>query len=83
MDSYPFTSYDMYRQKSDILGYMSEALHDSCYEICATRAPELPFLSVQEGSCMRNCITKFSVFYPTLRVNLESADYRHNEKVYL
>ncbi len=83
MDSYPFTSYDMYRQKSDILGYMSETLHENCYDICATRAPELPFLSVQEGSCMRNCVTKFSVFYPTLKMNLEHADYRQTEKVYL
>ena len=62
---------------------MSEALHDNCFDICATKAPELPFLSVQEGTCMRNCITKFSVFYPTLRINLEHADYRHTEQVYL
>ena len=32
---------------------------------------------------MRNCITKFSVFYPTLKVNLEHADYRYTEQVYL
>ena len=80
MDSYPFTSYDQYRQRSDIIGFMSEALHENCYDICATKAPELPFLSVQEGTCMRNCVTKFSVFYPTLRNNLENADYRHYEK---
>ena len=29
---------------------------------------------------MRNCITKFSVFYPTLRNNLATADYRHYEQ---
>ena len=80
MDSYPFTSYEQYRQRSDILGYMSEALHENCYDICATKAPELPFLSVQEGTCLRNCVTKFSVFYPTLRNNLETADYRHYEQ---
>ena len=62
---------------------MSEALHETCFDICATKAPELPFLSVQEGMCMRNCVTKFSVFYPTLRINLEHADYRHTEEVYL
>ena len=61
---------------------MSEALHENCYDICGNKAPELPFLSVQEGSCMRNCITKFSVFYPTLKVNLEHADYRHTEQLY-
>ena len=32
---------------------------------------------------MRNCVTKFSVFYPTLRVNLEHADYHHTEQVYM
>ena len=30
---------------------------------------------------MRNCITKFSVFYPTLRINLQHADYGHTEEV--
>ena len=59
---------------------MTEALHENCYDICATKAPQLPFLSVQEGSCLRNCITKFSVFYPTLRNNLATADFRHFEQ---
>ena len=59
---------------------MSEALHESCFGICATQQPDLPFLSVSEGLCFRNCITKFSVFYPTLRRNLESADFRHYEQ---
>ena len=77
LDSYPFNSHDQYRLKADSLGAMSEALHSNCFELCATRAPELPFLSVQEGLCFRNCLTKFSVFYPTLKQNLESADYHH------
>ncbi len=59
---------------------MSEALHENCYDICATKAPELPFLSVQEGNCVRNCMTKFSVFYPTLQQNLAHADFRHYEQ---
>ena len=62
---------------------MSEALHENCFDICATRAPELPFLSLQEGLCFRNCVTKFSVFYPTLKRNLETADYRHYEQTFL
>ena len=62
---------------------MSEALHENCFDLCATKAPELPFLSVQEGTCMRNCVTKFSVFYPTLKIGLEHADYRHSEQTYL
>ena len=62
---------------------MTEALHENCYDICATKAPQLPFLSVQEGTCLRNCITKFSVFYPTLRNNLATADYRHYEQQYV
>ena len=72
-------SYDQYRQKSDLLGHFSEVLHENCFEACATKAPELPFLSVQEGLCFRNCVTKFSVFYPTLQVSLQNSDFRHYE----
>ena len=59
---------------------MTEALHENCFDICATKAPELPFLSLQEGLCFRNCVTKFSVFYPTLRTNLETADFHHYDQ---
>ena len=80
MDAYPHKSYEQYRQRSDIVGFISESLHENCFDLCATKAPELPFLSVQEGTCLRNCITKFSVFYPTLRNNLATADFRHYEQ---
>lgn len=59
---------------------MSEVLNDNCFDIC-DKQTELPFLSVQEGLCFRNCISKFSVFYPTLGRNLEHADFRfYNDK---
>ena len=64
-DAYPYTSEEQYRIKCDSLGYMSEAMVDNCYEVCGNKA-NLPFLSVAEGACFRNCVTKFSVFYPTL-----------------
>ena len=57
-----------------------EALHENCFGICATKAPELPFLSVQEGLCFRNCLTKFAVFYPSLGMNLRHGDFLHYEK---
>ncbi len=79
MDAYPYTSYDQYRQKSEAIHSLSESLQENCFDICATKAPELPFLSVQEGLCFRNCINKFNVFYPTLKQNLAHADYRHTE----
>ncbi len=59
---------------------MSEALHENCFGICANQQPDLPFLSVGEGLCFRNCITKFSIFYPTLRQNLETADFHHYDQ---
>lgn len=68
--------------KSDELGHMAEALHENCFEICGNKS-ELPFLSVQEGLCFRNCMTKFAVFYPTLRQNLDHADFRHYQQSYL
>ena len=74
------TSHDQYRQKSDALAYMTEALHENCFAVCGNKQDDLPFLSVAEGLCFRNCVTKFSVFYPTLQANLASADFRHYER---
>lgn len=58
---------------------MSEVLQENCFEACGDKA-ELPFLSVQEGLCFRNCITKFSVFYPTLRRNLIYTEHQSIEE---
>ena len=58
---------------------MTEVLHENCFEACANNKSDLPFLSVTEGLCFRNCVTKFSVFYPTLQANLATADFRHYE----
>ena len=80
LDSYPYSSYDQYRQKSDLVGHLAESLQSQCFLKCERVGTELPFLSVQEGLCFRNCLTKFSVFYPTLQVNLEHADFKHTEQ---
>ncbi|TNV75841.1 hypothetical protein FGO68_gene12114 [Halteria grandinella] len=77
---YPMNSYDQYRMKSDTVGYLAEVLQENCFDLCINKSADLPFLSVGEGLCFRNCITKFSVFYPTLQANLASADFRHYEQ---
>ena len=45
MDAYPYTSYDNYRQKANVLGYFSEAMHENCLDMCDMKS-DLPFLSV-------------------------------------
>ena len=72
-------SYDQYRQTSDVIGHMAEMLQENCFDICGNKS-DMPFLSVSEGLCFRNCVTKFAVFYPTLQVNLAEADFRFYEK---
>ena len=59
---------------------MAEVLQDNCFDLCNNEGSDLPFLSVPEGLCFRNCITKFAVFYPTLQQNLAHADFRHYER---
>jgi hypothetical protein len=61
---------------------MADILNDRCFEVCE-KPTDLPFLSVQEGLCYRNCISKFSVFYPTLGRNLKHADFHYSRQKYL
>ena len=37
-------------------------------------------MTISEGTCFRNCITKFNVFYPTLKPNLMNSPYTFTEK---
>ena len=55
-------------------------VHDACYDKCATNN-DLTFMSVQEGKAFRNCITKFSYWYPTLGTNLKDASFRLQDKM--
>lgn len=70
LDAFPYSPQVNYRMQADIIGHMAEELHTECYDICAFDT-QLPLLSMPEGKCFRNCITKFSVFYPTLQNNIQ------------
>jgi hypothetical protein len=54
-------------------------LTDNCFAKCE-QANEAPFMTVSEGLCFRNCITKFNAFYPTLKSNLVDAPFRYYEE---
>lgn len=36
---------------------------EGCFKVCTQRT-DVPFLTVQEGLCFRNCLTKFAVYLP-------------------
>lgn len=74
------TFQDQYRGNAEVLEAMAESLHSNCYEACGQQSNDLTFLSLSEGLCFRNCLTKFGVFFPTLRQNLQSAEYQHITK---
>jgi hypothetical protein len=40
----------------------------------------VPFLTVDEGLRFRNCVTKYSVWLPTLKSNLEDTSFEFNLK---
>ena len=63
-----------------MLTTLYENVHDSCYEKCAQNN-DLTFMSIHEGKCFRNCLTKFSYFYPTLKANLMDASFRDQDKL--
>ena len=50
--------------------------YDACFHKCEQNAGT-PFLSTPEGLCFRNCITKFGVFYPTLKQNMNDAPHTY------
>jgi len=54
---------------------------DNCYLVCAKRQ-DVPFLTNMEGACFRNCITKFSTFYPSrTRANANAAYHFYEQKL--
>lgn len=69
----------MYELRANNLANFTRAIGNNCFETCNKR-DDTPFLTVKEGFCFRNCITKFSSWYPTLNNNLENASYRFYEQ---
>lgn len=55
----------------------SRAIHNACYDQAAVRK-DFPVLTYDEGVRFRNCVTKFSVWMPTLKENLRNTAYHYN-----
>lgn len=70
----------MLKGQTEVYEFAAERLHDTCVDVCGDKA-NLPFLSLQEGLCFRNCLTKFSNFFPTLQPNLQSAEFMYLREV--
>ena len=82
LDAFPYTGQTNYRAKADTLGHMAEELHNTCYDMCYEDTG-LPLMTLPEGKCFRNCITKFSVFYPTLKDNMEHSSFKYYINKYI
>jgi len=80
LEAYPFSSQEIFRMKIDTLGHMMEHLQAECLGVCE-QDNMVPILSLQEGFCLRNCMSKFSNAYSLLGRNMEStnANYLYNE----
>ena len=70
------TSADMYNLRAENLASLTTHLHGSCFDYCTDRT-DVPFMTIKEGLCFRNCITKFSVWYPTLGANIQDSAHSH------
>ena len=62
-----------------LLSSMYQNIQSACFDKCVEDNDE-PFLTIKEGKCYRNCITKISYFYPTLHRNLENAKFHDLNK---
>ena len=55
-----------------LLTSMYQQLQGQCFKKCVDDN-DVAFMTINEGKCFRNCMTKMSYFHPTLRRNLEGA----------
>ena len=73
---------DVYHNKIENLSNLSEVFMSNCFNKCH-EDEETPFLTISEGLCFRNCMTKFCVWYPTLKRNMpDSAAFFHEQKLH-
>ena len=75
LNAYPLDTNDVQRERMHMLTTFFTNMQDSCYDKCA-EDNDFTFLSIREGKCFRNCITKVSYYYPTLKTNLKDASFR-------
>jgi hypothetical protein len=55
--------------------FMRHSVH-GCYAKCATR-DDVPMLTVKEGLCFRNCITKLGSFLPSMNQSMQGTSAIH------
>ena len=76
---YPITANDLQRVRVTTEAQWNHAATQGCYDVCQ-QENELAFLSIQEGRCFRNCISKLSFFYPSLNKSLVGSGYQNTEQ---
>ena len=73
---FPLTLEDLRRERYHSMATFTMNTHDACYDTCA-EDNELTFLSVPEGKCYRNCVTKISYLHPILVDNMQDTGVAH------
>ena len=63
MDRFPLSQNDHKRFRMTDTTHWLESAHNACFDVCEQNN-ELTFLSIQEGKCFRNCISKLNFLTP-------------------
>ena len=69
LERYPFTTNDVDNFRINQLTQWAQASHEACFDLCEQNN-ELTFMSIEEGSCMRNCVSKLNFMTPYLNKRL-------------
>jgi hypothetical protein len=75
---FPYSVEDNYYNHIENLSNLAEMFTDQCFTKCS-EVEDVPCLTIQEGLCFRNCMTKFCTWYPTLKANLVDAPHTFHE----
>ena len=73
IDNYPLSVQDVRREKLTLAASFMEHTHDRCFDMCE-QANDLTFLSIPEGKCFRNCITKIGYLLPAVHKSFQQGD---------
>ena len=74
LQKHPLSENDVRRERCHSLATFLESVHDACYLQCGVNNG-YTFLSVKEGKCFRNCITKVAYHQPALRESAQESAY--------
>ena len=76
--NFPLDTEDSRREELTTISDLYHKAHWSCFDQCRNPT-DLPFVSIPEGKCYRNCITKMMYFLPTLHLNLKDTGFVFQE----